>query len=106
MGGGAREGRGGYTASQQQDADLHSKVPCALHFGYACACPCGVPVSYGSAHTCGVLLLLPLPLQLLQGELDSLKAERGKAQRKNLEVGASNLALREQRVSHLAHVAP
>lgn len=30
---------------------------------------------------------LCLPLQLLQGELDSLKAERGKAQRKTLEVG-------------------
>jgi hypothetical protein len=36
----------------------------------------------GGLHACGCL-----PLQLLQGELDSLKAERGKAQRKTLEVG-------------------
>jgi len=37
-----------------------------------------------SVSVCATLLLSWL--QLLQGELDSIKAERGKAQRKNLEV--------------------
>ncbi len=43
-----------------------------------------VRCSYEVHRPCIDALLLP---QLLQGELDSLKAERGKAQRKNLEVG-------------------